>query len=336
MVTSAANHNHPIAVSSAFTAALASTAGGASGTASPAEPPYRNLRVRQNTAPGTDLPVGLIGAWRGPLDEIPESWQLCDGTNSTPDMSGRYPKGATASIDGSGGALSGHTHTAPSTHTHTTTGHSHTSQVQASAATTGTASTTATVSTSLATHTHTMTDTDSATPTVGATAVGALDSATVEPPYEEVAFIQLMEVPEPPPLPETFCLIYDDDYHLIRTTGPDGPMYAQVAGKFDWEVVRPFTASSGVMGTRFVTSAPPGGRNMRLTAAVESEDELATLHAVLARPLVLISPSDASEVWAAPVVESVKIVKVGRIRSLSVDFIATGPEPPPQLADVGV
>jgi hypothetical protein len=55
---------------------------------------------------------------------------------------------------------------------------------------------------------------------------------------------------------------------------------------------------------------------------------------VLARPLVLISPSDAEEVWAAPVAESVRIVKVGRIRQVTASFIGTGPEPPPQLADV--
>lgn len=140
----------------------------------------------------------------------------------------------------------------------------------------------------------------------------------------------------PPPEPDVFCLTWDDDAHLIRTTGPDGPMWANVWGKFEWSVDRPFTAASGVMGSRFVTSAPPGGRDLTMSTAVESEAELAILHAVLARPLVLISPSDASEVWAAPVAESVRIVKVGRIRQVSASFIGTGPQPPPQLADVGV
>ena len=136
--------------------------------------------------------------------------------------------------------------------------------------------------------------------------------------------------------PDEFCLQWSDDEHLIRTTGPDGPMYAVVWGKFDWNVERPFTAATGVMGSRFVTSAPPGGRNLNMVAAVENEAELATLRAVLARPLVLISPSDASEVWAAPVTESVRIVKVGRIRQVTASFVGTGPEPPPQTADVGV
>lgn len=131
------------------------------------------------------------------------------------------------------------------------------------------------------------------------------------------------------------CFTWDEDYHLIRTTGPNGPMYVQVGGKFEWDVERPFTAATGVMGTRFVTSAPPGGRNLHMTAAVESEAALAQLRAVLARPLVLISPSDAEEVWAAPVAESVRVVKIGRVRAVTADFVATGPEPGPQHADVG-
>lgn len=136
--------------------------------------------------------------------------------------------------------------------------------------------------------------------------------------------------------PDMFCLIWDEDEHLIRTTGPDGPMHVGVAGKFDWSVDKPFTSSAGINGTRFVTSAPPGGRNLDMTAAVESESALAELHAVLARPLVLISPSDASEVWAAPVKETVRVIRIGRIRQITASFIGTGPEPPPQTSDVGV
>lgn len=134
---------------------------------------------------------------------------------------------------------------------------------------------------------------------------------------------------------ELFCLTWSEDEHLIRTTGPSGPMYAVVLGKFEWTVDRPFTAATGLMGSRFVTSAPPGGRNMSMSAGVESEAALAELHAVLARPLVLISPSDANEVWAAPVAESVRVVKIGRIRQVTAAFVGTGPEPPPQTADVG-
>jgi hypothetical protein len=131
------------------------------------------------------------------------------------------------------------------------------------------------------------------------------------------------------------CLTWDEDYHLIRTEGPDGPMWSQVGGLITWDRDRPFTVATGVMGSRFVTSAPPGGRNVQMVAAVESEADLVQLKAVLARPLVLISPSDIPEVWAAPVASSVRVVKIGRIRQVTADFIATGPQPSPQLADVG-
>jgi hypothetical protein len=334
-VISAANHSHPITVASGNTSALGSAAGGDSGTSGALDPPYRNLRVKENTGGVPDLPIGIICAWRGSLGSIPSNWALCDGTDGTPDMTGRYPRGATASIGTTGGSLSGHTHTSGS-HTHSTTGHSHTSSTGAATATTTTAITTATVVISTAAHTHALTDTASTTPTVANAASGTLASATSEPPFEEVAFIQMVDELVPPPEPDTFCLDWTDEEHLIRTTGPDGPLWAPVLGRFEWAVERPFTAATGVNGSRFVTSAPPGGRNLSMTAAVENEDELAQLRAVLSRPLVLISPSDASEVWAAPVQESVRIVRVGRIRQVTASFVGTGPQPPPQLADVGV
>ena len=327
-------HDHTITTSSSPTAVLQSSSGGTSDDTSPDDPPYRNLRVRQNTSGQVNLPIGAIAAWRRPLADLPVNWALCDGTDGTPDMMGRYPRAATASIEGTGGSDSTHTHTTP-THVHNTSGHSHASS-SGPAAGNNPISVIAAVATVAVNHTHTLVDTDSTIPVVEATSSGTLQGATTEPAYEEVALVQLMSEPVPPSSPQTFCLEWSDDYHLMRTTGPNGPMYAQVGGKFEWDVVRPFTAATGVMGSRFVTSATPGGRNLHMVAAVESEAALAELRAVLARPLVLISPSDSSEVWAAPVAESVRIVKVGRIRQVMADFIATGPEPGPQIDDVGV
>lgn len=330
------NHSHAINAASASPTSLASGGSGNSGAgAASMLPPYRNLRVKENTSGGVSLPVGLICAWRGSIGSIPDNWQLCDGTNGTPDMFGRYPRGATAAIGTTGGTLSPHTHTSPS-HNHTTTGHAHTETVASAGAATALISSTATVVVSTGTHTHTAGSTDSATPTVSNSTSGTLASTTQEPPHEEVAFIQMTAVPTPPEDPDTFCLNWDDDEHLIRSTGPAGPVWAPVLGKFEWDVDRPFTAATGLNGSRFVTSAPPGGRNLKMTAAVENEADLAQLRAVLARPLVLISPSDANEVWAAPVQESVRIIKIGRIRQITASFIGTGPQPPPQLADVGV
>lgn len=330
------SHSHTIATGSTSAASLASGGSGTSGASSlsATEPPFTNVRVRENTSGLDSLPVGLVGIWRGSLGTIPDNWALCDGTGGTPDLVARYPKGATSSIGTQGGSLSQHSHTSPA-HGHTTSGHAHSMTIGAHTGGVANVSTTATVSVANGTHAHTHGNTDSATPVVDDSTSGTLASTAGEPLHEEVAFVQLVEAPTPPPTPDEICLVWDDDYHLIRTTGPSGPMWANVAGLITWGRDRPFTVATGVMGTRFVTSAAPGGRNVHLSTAVESEAELTALKEVLARPLVLISPSDSAEVWAAPVATSIKIIKIGRIRQVTADFIATGPQPSPQLADVG-
>lgn len=130
------------------------------------------------------------------------------------------------------------------------------------------------------------------------------------------------------------CLDWPDDDHLFRSADDTGSIWLARGGKFTWDVDRPFTSAIGVNGTRFVTSATPGGRNLHLTTAVESEADLTELRTMLDRPLVLISPSDSDEVWAAPVASSVKVVKIGRIRQVTADFIATGPEPAYEATDL--
>lgn len=40
------------------------------------------------------LPSGLIVMWSGTLTAIPQGWQLCDGTNGTPDLRDRFIVGA--------------------------------------------------------------------------------------------------------------------------------------------------------------------------------------------------------------------------------------------------
>lgn len=331
--TYAATHNHPVTVASADAAALASGGNGNSGTASPDEPPFRTVRVKQNTSGGSSLPVGLIGAWRGSLGTIPDHWALCDGTNGTPDLIARYPKGATSSIGTTGGSLNTHTHTTPS-HTHTTSGHTHTMTIGTTAAASSNVLASSTIAVSTSGHTHTGSATDSTTPTVGGSTSGILSAAATEPLYEEVAFVQLIEPQTPEPAPAEVCFTWTEQEHLIRTQDATGAIWAPVIGKFTWDVDRELTANTGVNGTRFAENAAPGERNLRMSAGVESEADLAALLAVLSRPLVLISPSDSTEVWGAPVAGSVSVVKVGRMRQVSADFTGTGPQPGPQVADV--
>jgi len=83
---------------------------------------------------GTSIPTGLISLWSGSIGSIPSGWNLCDGSNGTPNLTDRFIVGAGSSyaVNGTGGATSAsltstnlpaHTHTATVTdpgHTHTT------------------------------------------------------------------------------------------------------------------------------------------------------------------------------------------------------------------------
>ncbi len=53
------------------------------------------------------VPLGGIIVWSGAIIDIPENWQLCDGTNSTPDLRDKFVPGAgdTYAVDELGGAL---------------------------------------------------------------------------------------------------------------------------------------------------------------------------------------------------------------------------------------
>lgn len=66
-----------------------------------------------------EVDIGTIILWGKPLIEIPAGWQLCDGTNGTPDLDGIFPQGAGAAnpVGGAGGNRN---------HNHTFTGAGHT------------------------------------------------------------------------------------------------------------------------------------------------------------------------------------------------------------------
>jgi hypothetical protein len=65
-----------------------------------------------------DDPIGTIKLWHG--NNIPSGWQVCDGTNGTVDLRGKFPAGFLSgdadfgTVGGSGGAKT-HTHTAHGT-----------------------------------------------------------------------------------------------------------------------------------------------------------------------------------------------------------------------------
>jgi hypothetical protein len=183
-------HTHTVTYSNASTAALNSnTATSSSDDAS--LPPYINLRLLVSA--GAPLQVGIIGGWLRPLSEIPEDWQLCDGTNGTVDLcTGNFIRGAdgTSNLLDTGGSTSGHGHTGGS-HVHTTSTHSHSRSYGSGSTSTNSGGTFN--SAPLNTHTHSNSNSATATPTVGAATV-TLSSQTTTPPYREMAFIQCMSV----------------------------------------------------------------------------------------------------------------------------------------------
>ena len=58
------------------------------------------------------LPSGVIVMWSGTIDDIPEGWALCDGTNGTPDLTDRFVKSVPNSLTdpGSTGGAATHNH----------------------------------------------------------------------------------------------------------------------------------------------------------------------------------------------------------------------------------
>ena len=105
------------------------------------------------------LPTGMIIMWGGAVNAIPAGWQLCDGTNGTPDLRGEFIIGAGGSysvgdsggnstlnlttamlpqhnhavtLTGNTGTAGGHTHTATSTVTDPGHAHNYTSLTNSS------------------------------------------------------------------------------------------------------------------------------------------------------------------------------------------------------------
>lgn len=63
---------------------------------------------------------GMIMLWYGSIETIPSGWALCNGTNGTPDLSGKFVMGTDGSHPpGATGGASAHEHT------FTGDGHSH-------------------------------------------------------------------------------------------------------------------------------------------------------------------------------------------------------------------
>ena len=156
-----------------------------------------------NTASTHYVPSGGIIMWSGSVASVPSGWYLCDGTNGTPNLTGKFivhadaDSGGTYAPGDTGGAdsvtlteaqIPGHTHTfsgstnTTGAHTHTVS-HSAVSGVSAGGYIAGgspTPSTTTTTSTA-GDHAHTFSGTTAST--------GGGSSHENRPPYYALAYI---------------------------------------------------------------------------------------------------------------------------------------------------
>lgn len=100
------------------------------------------------TVSAVTIPVGGIILWSGAIGDVPDGWQLCDGSNGTPNLRDRFVVGAGTSyaVGATGGAdsvalseanLPAHTHGRGTLTTGTNGAHRHTMQVSTGVASGG-------------------------------------------------------------------------------------------------------------------------------------------------------------------------------------------------------
>ena len=160
-----------------------------------------------NALQNSTNPVGAIIMYNASFSAIPSGWQLCDGTNGTPNMADKFVYGTNTegSLEGTGGSANAvnvsHNHTANHDHPAATStsagGHSHTV-----AYTTGTGSSGTTIfgsnaapdnssktTSTVAAHTH---STNIPNMAVTTSTDGVSGTNANIPPYVKLAYIQRM------------------------------------------------------------------------------------------------------------------------------------------------
>lgn len=184
------NHTHSGNLSSATDTITSSTP--SITTTETVEPDYRKIMLVQNKSGKGLLPLGLIGMWLGSLGSIPRGWILCDGSNGTQDMRGKYAKITSdplyiGDVGGSNTHThSGNTHAHSGSHTHPTTTVGHTASIDRG----GSTAYIWVASVSGGAHSHNITT--NTVSTSYSTEYTNAESSSNEPLYTTVAYIKLV------------------------------------------------------------------------------------------------------------------------------------------------
>ena len=94
-------------------------------------PPYYELAFIEKETSDPGIPIGLIVMWAGSIEDLPTGWEICNGSNGTPDLRKKFIQGVPSGDDpgSSGGSLThNHTYTDIPSHSHSLSseGYSHT------------------------------------------------------------------------------------------------------------------------------------------------------------------------------------------------------------------
>lgn len=137
---------------------------------------------------GNGVPKGGIIMWSGAVNQIPEGWALCDGTNGTPNLMDRFVVGA-----GSGYAVaaSGGSATVNLQHSHTVNDHNHTFSGTSGGPTTTKSVTKTSSDTTVpdSVHAHTYSGTTSGASNRGTDNSTLSSAQSILPPYYALAYI---------------------------------------------------------------------------------------------------------------------------------------------------
>ena len=187
------NHTHTVTVNASTDNNASNSSIGSQ--AETVEPAYTKLAAIQNTSGSNKVPVKkMVAIWDGLLADIPVGWQICDGTDNTVNMLGKYLKCSNDLTEaGDTGGANTHTHAAES-HTHTLSSHVHTGGTVAASsnytANKGRGGSLHKYFTNESATPHTVSGSTSSVSATLAASNTTANSSSNEPPYKTVAFIE--------------------------------------------------------------------------------------------------------------------------------------------------
>ena len=183
------------------TASMSSSGSNTSGSTTPThsstngQPDFHTLWGITNGG-GDDFLKGAICMWLGTLGNIPDDWELCDGTEGTdgedtPDMRGKFVKLADSSGDiGDTGGDDNHTHAGDAAHTHSSTSHTHSVTLGSQIGGTGAAAWVNAAAAPNKTHSHAAAASNATDPGLASANMTTDSNSDTQPAFRTVAFIQ--------------------------------------------------------------------------------------------------------------------------------------------------